>query len=443
MATPREGDSMQRAVLLEALTWIAVMVLGAGSASANPPAGPESPLLAYFQLATAENPGLTAAHAEWMASGEEARRVESLPDLRLSYGYFIQSVETALGPQEHRIAVTQTLPWFGKRGFRGEAATHATSAAEQGLRAVHLGVLQGVARAYYELAYLEQMILVTGRSLELVQFQERVARTRYRTGAASHPDVIRAQVELGILEDRLRTLEDRRISKIAALNEALGRNASDSLPFPVALSDTPLTVPADSVAIARVLSQNPELLALNHATDARQSQIDAAHRDRYPDLTLGVETILIGESELTSFADSGRDAWLATASISLPLWRGKYGAAIQQAKAQHRATEARREDVRHRLRAHTEEALYRLRDARRKIELYRDSLIPKGEESLRATSTAFQTGDASFLDVIDALRTLLQFDLELARARADRGQTAVDVMALMNALPSGATEATP
>ena len=38
--------------------------------------------------------------------------------------------------------------------------------------------------------------------------------------------------------------------------------------------------------------------------------------------------------------------------------------------------------------------------------------------------TAYQTGGGRFLDVIDAQRTLLEFELELARARADRGRSA-------------------
>lgn len=433
---PIRSAKLARALAGALICWAVGLFPDSGSAA-------ESPLLAYFEVAAEENPGLRAAHEEWTASVRESQRVESLPDPSLRYGYFIESIETALGPQEHRIGVVQRFPWFGKLGFRGDAAAHTADATGQRYRAARFDVLRRVARAYYELAYLEQAIVVTKQNLEYVQYQERVARARYRIGAAGHPDVIRAQVELGVLEDRLRTLEDRRGPRVAALNESLGRTPRAPLPFPVVLVDAPLEVPDDSVAIEMVLSQNPDLLALNHAVEARESQIDAARRDRYPDLTVGVETVLIGRSELTSFDASGRDAWMASVSINVPLWRGKYAAAVDQAEARHRSAEARRADARNRMQAMAEDALYRLRDAQRKIELYRDSLIPKGEESLRATSTAFQTGDSSFLDFIDAQRSLLQFELELARAEADRGQTSVEILALMGALPAGSPSTGP
>ncbi|KKL73187.1 hypothetical protein LCGC14_2077430, partial [marine sediment metagenome] len=67
-------------------------------------------------------------------------------------------------------------------------------------------------------------------------------------------------------------------------------------------------------------------------------------------------------------------------------------------------------------------AAYRFRDAERKIGLYRDTLVPKATQGIRVTQTAFQAGKASFTDLIDAQRILLEFELAHQRARADKAQ---------------------
>ncbi len=67
-------------------------------------------------------------------------------------------------------------------------------------------------------------------------------------------------------------------------------------------------------------------------------------------------------------------------------------------------------------------ALYRFRDGERKINLYRDTLLPKAEESLKVTEAGFRTAKGTFTDLVDAQRILLEFGLSFERAFADRSQ---------------------
>jgi outer membrane protein TolC len=69
-----------------------------------------------------------------------------------------------------------------------------------------------------------------------------------------------------------------------------------------------------------------------------------------------------------------------------------------------------------------QQTLYDVRDADRKVELFRDSLIPKAEESLRASLRGFEGGKVSFLDLLDAERILLEFQLLERRAASRYGQ---------------------
>jgi outer membrane protein TolC len=67
--------------------------------------------------------------------------------------------------------------------------------------------------------------------------------------------------------------------------------------------------------------------------------------------------------------------------------------------------------------------LFKLRDAERKIDLYGQTLMPKAIQSMTATEAAFRLGTATFLDVVDAQRILLEFHLSHERALVDFAQS--------------------
>jgi cobalt-zinc-cadmium efflux system outer membrane protein len=63
--------------------------------------------------------------------------------------------------------------------------------------------------------------------------------------------------------------------------------------------------------------------------------------------------------------------------------------------------------------------LFKLRDADRKINLYKESLIPKAVQSMEVNQKGFEAGQMEFINLIDAQRMLLEFELAHERARAD------------------------
>lgn len=82
----------------------------------------------YLQTAAKNNPGLKARFNEYMAALEVAPQVKALPDLQVAFGYFIQPVETRVGPQRFKISVSQMLPWFGTNGAKEDVAVQAAKA---------------------------------------------------------------------------------------------------------------------------------------------------------------------------------------------------------------------------------------------------------------------------------------------------------------------------
>jgi outer membrane protein TolC len=169
----------------------------------------------------------------------------------------------------------------------------------------------------------------------------------------------------------------------------------------------------------QTLQHNAELLTLEALVLSRGLEEELAAKQGWPNLALGVDWIHVGRRDDVTLADNGKDALMATVSLELPLWRGAVGAAKREAASRHDAATERLADLRAQLLSRLETGVFRHRDAQRKISLYRDSLIPKANQSLQAAQAAFESGDGDFLSVLDAERALLQFTLSLERARAD------------------------
>lgn len=389
----------------------------------------------YLEYAALNNPGLEAAWLHWRAALEKAPQAQALPDPRLTYRYYLRRVETRVGPQRQGIGLAQTFPWFGKRKLRGNVALESANAVGQQYETEKLKLFYRVKDAYYECYYLSRSIAVVRENCELLKRMEAVARTQYKTGMAQHADVIRAQVELGKLEVRLGTLTDLRKPFAARLNAALNRSPDAEIHWPETIAEERLA-DSDSVILSRLPEANPQLIGLAHEIQQQRHAIDLAKKEYYPDITLGMDYIDTADARMGGIARSGRDPLVAMFSINLPLWHGKYAARVREAKARHQAASRTKLEWANNLAARTSMVLYSRHDAERKINLYRDTLLPKARQSLKVTEASFRAGKSTFFVLIDAQRIFLDFQLSYERALADHAQRIAELEMLAgNELP--------
>ncbi len=407
-----------------------VLRSGDGARAVSPQIGPESTLSDYLGYAALNNPGLEAAFNRWKAALEKIPQVSAMPDPRFTYGYFIQAVETRVGPQRQRFGISQVFPWFGKLNLRGDRAARAAGAEEQRFQAAKFKLFYQVKNYYYEYYYLSRAIAITEQNLQLLRYFENVARSKYSAGLLSYSDVVKAQVELGKIEDSLRALKELRVPQSAKLNAVLNRSGAGVLPWPTEITEQPALF-SDEQLLTHLKEANPTLKALDFAAAGEQVGIELAKKEYFPDITLGVEVIDTESAVAANVRDSGKDPVVATVSINLPIWLEKYRAGEREAVARYVAARKEREDGENTLVADLKMALYGFRDAERKIDLYKNALIPKAQESIRVIMQGFEAGNRSFLDLVDAERSLLEFQLTYERSIANRAQRLAELEMLM------------
>jgi outer membrane protein TolC len=386
-----------------------------GLESAEPVDGKALPTLTedsglgdYLAYAALHNPGLEAAFNRWKAALERVPQVRALPDPQFTYRYFVEEAETRVGAQRYGFGIAQTFPWLGKLELRGYEALEAADAERHRYNAMKLRLFYQVKEAYYEYYYLWRAIDIVKQNISLLKNTEEVLRTRYKAGAAGHPEVVRAQVELGRLDDRLRTLTDLREPIVAQLNAAMNRAPAAALPWPKAIEEQHVSV-SDEELLVWLKHANPQVQALSFEIDRARRQIELARKEYFPDIMVEVD-----------YTD-------VIASVNLPIWQDKLAAGVREARHRHLTAVYQKADAVNTLSAELKLAAYRFRDADRRIDLYRDTLLPKAAESIKATDAAFRAGKASFTDLIDAERILLEFQLAYERALVDKAQSLAEM----------------
>ena len=362
------------------------------------------------------NSKLQASFNQWKGFEENISVQKALPDPSFTYGYYFESVETKVGPQNHQFRLAQTFPGFGKLSSKKAIASALAASFEQGYKQEKLNLDFNITQAFAELYYLKRSIDITRDSISLIQDLEKVARTRYKSGSPLAP-VLQAQVELGRLEDRLSSLIDLREPHNARLNAALNRPSGAALPWPTDLPYAAIDID-ESMLLKELRHTSPELSALAHNVEQGSQRVKLAKRERLPDFTIGVQYIQTGDAD-GPVTDSGKDPIIGTVGINLPLWFGKNRARVASADYQKTAAQLTLENRKQTLDADIQQTLYKLRDADRKINLYAASLIPKALQSLEVNRKGFEAGQMEFINLIDAERMLLEFELSHERARSD------------------------
>jgi outer membrane protein, heavy metal efflux system len=408
--------------------------------------GPDAPLPEeakledYVRYALGHHPDLDAAFQQWRAAVERIPQAQTLPDPRVSVGFILDQVDSSAEYMGEQYTIEQMFPWFGTLALGGNMAMARAHAEAQRYEATRLQVVDQVSRAYHEYAFQCHAVLIARENLDLLVELEAVTRTMFRTGAATLADVNRAQIEIGRLDDQVRSLEDLVGVAAAELNAALGRSAHATLPAtPVrptlhAMAALPAYTDAQWLSLAR--QDNPELVAARYDAEQQNLAIALARKSYYPDVAVGVEYARDGSARLAMMDQGGSDMLAGMISINVPIWRGKYDAEVREAQALASEVHRRIESREIRLEADLKRALVTHRDSLRKLELYGQTLLPMARQTRATTEMAYRAGTASFSDLIDTQRVLLEFALAHERAATDQAQAHVRIQALIGGRPN-------
>lgn len=385
---------------------LALGLLPAAPALASPPSSitdttPDPLLASLLQQALAQNPELTKVQALTEAERERIPQAKALPDPSLSLGLQNDGFKRLeIGRMEnsyYQVALSQGLPWPGKRGLRGDVARLGAEALEAQSTRTRLSLEADVKRAYASLLLVRSQLRLLETQAVFLQQGEAIARTRYEVGQGAQADLLRAQLERTRLNQARFSLQSEERSALAALNR-LRAEASDT-PIPTQRSFEELGTPAPLHPLevqSKAEETSPELRTAALGVSQAERSLDLAKLDRRPDFAMTAALMPRG----------GLDPmWGLGVSISLPVWsRQKQHRAVAEQEHRRRAQGADLEGQKLLLRQRIQERAAQMDAALETLSLYRSGLLVQSEASFRATLAQYEAGRAPFLSVLESLK---------------------------------------
>lgn len=388
----------------------------------------------YIQVALSQNPEIQAARKKMEALAHQVPVAASLSDPTLKVTAQPEQVQTAAGQQELIVSANQKFHWLGKLDTRASVAEAQTNVARAELAAVELATIAQVKRAYYELYFIQEATSVTEAERQLLVEIREVANTRYKAGQTSQQDVLRADLEVSNVENELIRLRQRLESGQARLARLL--HIAPQTPV-AALTDLAAEqAPRDLELLQQqAVTARPELHAQLAAVRRDRNSVNLARLDYKPDVTLGLSWIDVADAGISPVTN-GRDSFLLSAGVNLPIYRKRLDSSVRSAEAKVVST-ARQYDV---LRDGTLEEVTDLFAQARSQEdlllLFREDILPKARQTLEVSNQAYNVGEVDFLQLIDNWRQLLRYEINYRRLEASLRQT----MAELERVVGGFTE---
>lgn len=380
------------------------------------PAGASAMTLEQLQAAALEaNPEIQALARGTSVAAARVPAAGALDDPSVMYrGWGVPLREPwNFNQAQNMFAVTQVLPGPGKRALRSRIAQQDVSIAKALLEAKKREVAARVRTAFYGLLRNSEELRLHEEQVALARQGMEAARIKYTVGRVPQQDLLKAQIGVTRLVDhRLKLQQDGRLMRVE-LNTLLGRDPAEPLEVTgeyAAPAELPPLAELERIA----LQNRPELAAVNAAIERSATRTQLAGKGYTPDYSVSFGYML------QPAGSAFRNAYMAEVSVSLPWFnRRKHDSEIAEARAEGAAWKAEYQSQRATAFREIQEALIRAETAKQMLELYRDTLRPQVQTSLKAATAAYRNDRTDFLNLLDSQNAFLDVEYAYVQAQSD------------------------
>ena len=384
-------------------------------------------------LALAAEPGQQALRARAASLEEQAVVAGALPDpmLRLGLNNFpIQSGGfTTEGMTNVGATYRQAFPRGDTRELGNRKFTRLAAAQLQEAEARGEDVLAATRIAWLDLYYWSQARDLVRESRPFFEDLVTITRSLYAVGRRNQQDVLRAELELSRLDDRLIDIERQQRRARAQLGEWIGddakRRVADKLPQ---WDDAP---PLEDLRAS--LREHPALQAAAARVAAQEANVDLAEQRSKPGWALDVG-YSYRDGSLPN-GDPRSDFITVGVTVDLPFFSRKSVDSTLSAALQDRsAANADKERLLRSLdsRLATEHA--RWQELSRRLSLYEERILVQAKDHAQAALLAYHNDRGNFADVMRGYIDDLNTRIDYARLKVEREQ-AYAVLANLGGLP--------
>ncbi len=381
------------------------------------------------QRALEKDPVVGATEIRAEALEEDAVADAQLPDPKLRTGLYnvpLDDFDIDREPTtQFRVGIQQAFP-RGDTLVQKAGKTRAEAEVERArARLERNRILRDVRTTFLDLYFQVESARIVDASRSLFENLVEITQVQYGSGGSSQQDVLRAELELSRLDDRLSRIRTREEQARARLSRWLGELAWR--PLRRELPD--LTVPPATGEIEAKLDRHPEIAVRSAIIETHQRMVNISREQYKPGWALGAEY----RKRFGDNPDGSDRADMAAVmlTVDLPLFTAKRQDK-RLAASQKRANAAYldRDNSYRKLREQLASALATRKRLEERIARYESRLLREAEENATAALLAYQSGTTEFTGLMRARITELDIRLQALKLRVELLKTRANLLYL-------------
>jgi cobalt-zinc-cadmium efflux system outer membrane protein len=365
------------------------------------------------------NPDLKAVQGKIQVFEERPVQARSLDEPRLGLALLNLPVDTFRFDQEpmtqKQVSVMQRLPFPGKLSLKGDIAEKELEIVKEEYDERKNALIMQVKVAYQNILFIDKSIEITENNKGIIEEFIKIAETKYSVGKGIQQDVLRAQLELSKMMDKLIMLKQKRESSAAMLNILLNRPADAPFNETGPVEQTAFGMTFED--LRKIAEDNrPMLIGARQLIDQYHLTRSLAEKEYYPDIDLGLS---YGQRDNADMQERP-DFFSASVSFKIPLWyKKKESRKVAEEEANLRKATEQYNAMKNTVSFQIKDILTEIEKYNRRIELFHSGIIPQSRASLESALSGYKVNSVDFLTLIDNQINLYNYEIEYLRAVTD------------------------
>ena len=383
--------------------------------------GQTDSLQALINTALELSPKIKMLEMKKLAASNRIEQNSNLPDPMLALGFANLPVNSFSFTQEPMtgkiVGLSQAFPFPGKLSEQADVNKKDVDISEQEILDAKNEIRKNVIKSYHELIFIRKAIEIAESSKKLLENIAEVVRTKYSVSSASQQNLLKVELEITNLNEKIEDLNSKEKTQLAILNALLLRPAETEIQtnvFPeVFFKNFTVEELIDSSKIHR-----PFLEGIKEAKQKEALKESLAEYDHYPNFNLALQYSFRDKIEKTNTPLD--DFFSVMVGISLPLnYGGKVSSKVEEAESMQKLYDEQYIMSLQVLRSSFGSSIAKLNSLKERIKLISEGSLIQATENLKTTLTSYQVGQLDFLNVIDAQNSLLKIENDLYRLKTD------------------------
>lgn len=380
------------------------------------------------------NPDLKASYNAWQAAKTRIPQAASLPDpvlgvsaMNLPVNSFDFNQEPMTGKQ---VFLMQMFPFPGKLGVKKNIAKDEAKIFGYQYQEMRNQLIKTVTLIYNELSYVDRAIETSEKNAALLKQFTQIAETRYRVGKGLQQDVLKSQVELSKISDKLVRLRQQQQSLWIQLTALLNQPSNSSLGQVSVILYPGSIKKIDSALLDSLAELNrPLVLAWKGMVNQSQHKVSLAKKSYLPDFNLGVT--YTQRDELPT-GMGGVDYLSGSITMSLPIYFwSKQKKQVEESKFNQISVAQRYVSIRRQVQSEIENKLSELNKNIELLLLYQNGILTQASQSVQSALAAYQVDKVDFLTLVNNQITLFNYELDYYRVLSDYYKNIAELEALV------------